>query len=62
MTNLHDQLIDLCTRAIECHDQAYSENKDPDDAEDRLTDLLEVIVAEKEWEITASLKNYLGVK
>jgi hypothetical protein len=48
--------------AIECHDQAYSENKDPDDAEDRLTDLLEVIVADKEWEITASLKNYLGVK
>lgn len=60
MTNLHDRLKDLCIAAVECKEQAYAENKDPDDAEDRLDDLLETIIMEKEWEITADLKKYLG--
>jgi hypothetical protein len=62
MTNLHDRLLDLCHLAIECNDQAYSENKDPDDTEDRLADLLETIIEEQSWMIAADLKNYLGVK
>jgi hypothetical protein len=53
MTNLHDRLLDLCHLAIECNDQAYSENKDPDDTEDRLADLLETIIEEQSWMIAA---------
>lgn len=60
MTNLHDRLLDLCQSAIEAKEQAYSENKDPDDAEDRLGDLLETVVEVTSWDITSDLKKYLG--
>jgi hypothetical protein len=60
MNSLHDDLVSLCHLAIECNDQAYSENKDPDDAEDRLADLLETIIEEQSWMIAADLKKYLG--
>ncbi len=60
MNTFHDRLKDLCILAIEMKEQAYSENKDPDDAEDRLDDLLETVIQEQSWTIASDLKKYLG--
>jgi len=59
MTTLTDKLNDLVRTAIEANEEAFSENKDADQAQDRSNELIEQLVWETAQDILNSVKRFL---